>query len=228
MNKGKFFGIGVGPGDPELLTLKAVRIIENTMVLAVPKTKDNKNVALDIASQAINISKKDIIYLDFPMVKDKQVLKMTHLENASKIAEILDKGVDVAFLTLGDVSVYSTFSYIHSIIEKTGYATEICAGVPSFCAIAAKLKISLTSMKKPLHIIPAVHGDVTKSLELDGTKVFMKAGGSVKAITKAVEGKKVSIFGMSNCGMDSERCITDFENDDFGYFTTVVVKECEE
>jgi len=228
MNKGKFIGIGVGPGDPELLTLKAVRIIENTMVLAVPKTKDNKNVALDIVAKAINISNKEILYLDFPMVKNKSILEAAHLKNASEISEILDKGVDVAFLTLGDVSIYSTFSYVHSIVEKLGYDTEICAGVPSFCAVAAKLKISLTSMKKPLHIIPAVHGDVTKSFLLEGTKVFMKAGGSVKAIAQTAKEKGASAFGICDCGMDSERLITDFQSDEFGYFTTVVVKEGEE
>lgn len=227
MNRGKFFGIGVGPGDPELLTLKAVRIIEKVTVLAVPKTNDSKNVALDIVSKAIDISKKEILYLNFPMVKDKSVLKEAHEENASKIGDMLNKGMDVAFLTLGDVSIYSTFSYVHSIVEKMGYVTEICAGVPSFCAVAAKLKISLTSMKKPLHIIPAMHGDVEKSLALEGTKVFMKAGGSVKVIAKVAERKGFSVLGLSDCGMDSERQITDCENDEFGYFTTIVVKEGE-
>ncbi|MGE4214410.1 MAG: precorrin-2 C(20)-methyltransferase [Anaerotignaceae bacterium] len=228
MNKGKFFGIGVGPGDPELLTLKAVRIIEKAQVLAVPKTNDSKNVALDIVSKAVNIRDKQVLFLDFPMVRDKVILKAAHEKNASKIAETLDKGMDVAFLTLGDVSIYSTFSYVHSIVEAMGYETEICAGVPSFCAVAAKLKISLTSMKKPLHIIPAVHSDVTKNFALDGTKVFMKAGGSVKAIAQTAKNKEASVFGISNCGMDSERLITDFENDQFGYFTTIVVKEGEE
>ena len=228
MNRGKFFGIGVGPGDPELLTLKAVSLIESSKVLAVPKTKDSKNVALDIVSMAIDIRKKEILYLNFPMVKDKSILKVSHEENASKIADLLNKGIDVAFLTLGDVSIYSTFSYVHSIIEEMGYDTEICAGVPSFCAVAAKLKISLTSMKKPLHIIPAMHGDVEKCFELDGTKVFMKAGRSVKTIAKSAENKGLSVLGISDCGMDSEIQVTDFENDEFGYFTTVVVKEGEE
>lgn len=227
MNRGKFFGIGVGPGDPELLTLKAVRIIENSKVLAVPKTSGSKNVALDIVSKAVNISEKEILFLDFPMVRDRTILKAAHEENGNKIAYILNKGMNVAFLTLGDVSIYSTFSYVHSLVEKMGYDTEICAGVPSFCAVAAKLKISLTSMKKPLHIIPAMHGDVEKSFELDGTKVFMKAGGSVKSIAKAAKHKGLSVHGISDCGMDSERQITDFENDEFGYFTTVVVKESE-
>lgn len=227
MNRGKFFGIGVGPGDPELLTLKAFRVIENAGVLAVPKTNDSKNVALDIVSKAIDISKKEILFLDFPMVKDKSILKEAHEENASKIADILNKGRDVAFLTLGDVSIYSTFSYVHSKIEKMGYDTEICAGVPSFCAVAAKLKISLTSMKKPLHIIPAVHGDIEKTFELEGTKVFMKAGGSVKTIAKAANHRGFSVLGISDCGMDSERQITNFESDEFGYFTTIVVKEGE-
>lgn len=227
MSRGKFFGIGVGPGDPELLTLKAVRIIENTGVLAVPKTNGSKNVALDIVSKAIDISKKEILYLNFPMVNDKSILKEAHEENATKIADILNKGMDVAFLTLGDVSIYSTFSYVHSKIEKMGYDTEICAGVPSFCAVAAKLKVSLTSMKKPLHIIPAVHGDIEKTFALEGTKVFMKAGGSVKTIANEAKNKGFSVLGISDCGMDIERQIVDFENDEFGYFTTIVVKEGE-
>lgn len=226
MSKGKFYGIGVGPGDPELLTLKAVKIINSSLVLAVPKTKESKNVALNIASKVVDIADKEILYLDFPMVKDSVILETAHLRNAEKIAAILESGLDVAFLTLGDTSIYSTFSYVHKIIEEMGYYTEICAGVPSFCAVAAKLKISLTTMKKPLHIIPAVHKNIEKSLQLEGTKIFMKAGRSAKEIAKETEARGGNVFGVSNCGMDSETCITNFE-EKFGYFTTLVVKEGE-
>ncbi|MDE5557562.1 MAG: precorrin-2 C(20)-methyltransferase, partial [Ruminococcus sp.] len=107
---GKLYGVSVGAGDPELMTLKAVRIIEKSAVIAVPRTS-GKSLALSIVEKTIDLSGKIIIYLDFPMSRDKKILS----ENYDKISEIICKNLyenDIAMLSIGDISIYSTFSYI--------------------------------------------------------------------------------------------------------------------
>ena len=134
---GTLYGVGIGPGDPELITLKAVRIIEQSPVIAVPKTGESRRVALSIAEQTIpHIHEKEVLSLHFPMTKDKCMIDTNRDEIAKQIIDILKEGKDIAFLTLGDPSVYSTYWYIHQRVVKQGYQAQMIAGVPSFCAVA--------------------------------------------------------------------------------------------
>lgn len=224
---GKFIGVGVGPGDAELITLKAVRVLNETGVIAVPRTKGEKNAAFDIAAANVDFGGKEIIYIDFPMTKDKKITEENRKQIALKIEEYLKAGKDVAFITLGDVAVYSTYGYIADIVKNDGYETQMISGVPSFCAIAARLGISLTDMKKPLHIIPALYDDTEKRLELDGSLVLMKAGSSMGKIKTALRDTNFYSAAAENCGMENEKIFTDIENaeDKEGYFTTVIIKK---
>ena len=117
MAKGIFYGVGVGPGDPELITLKAVRCIEQCPVIAAPETKGEKTLALDIARGAVDLAGKTILPLHFLMTRDPGALERSHRAQAERIMEQLDAGRDVAMLNLGDVSIYSTFSYLLAIIS---------------------------------------------------------------------------------------------------------------
>ena len=220
--EGKLWGVSVGPGDAELLTIKALRIINECNTIASARTKGEKSVALGIVSKAVNIEDKEILYLDFLMTKDKIELDMSHKKIVKKIVNVLEKGKDIAFVVLGDISIYSTFSYIQKEIRAMGFETEICPGVPSFCAVGAKLNMSLTKMKEPLHIIPANHVEIADCVRLKGTKVFMKAGSKIEDIKKHFGASKV--YGIENCEMDTEKVITDFD-DEYGYFTTVIIED---
>ena len=219
---GKLWGVSIGPGDAELLTIKALRIINECKTIAFARTKGKKSVALDIVSKAVNIDDKEFLCLDFLMTKDETELVMSHKKIAEKIASVLKEGKDIAFVVLGDISIYSTFSYIQKEISDMGFETEICPGVPSFCAVGARLNISLTTMKKPLHIIPANHVEIADCVNLKGTKVFMKAGSKTEDIKKHFGISKAR--GIENCGMDTERIIRNFD-DRYGYFTTVIIED---
>ena len=139
MDKGIVYGGGVGPGDPELLTIKALKVIKECDAIALPVsgTADKTQItAYQIVWKIYpEIDKKRIIFLSMPMIKDKKALQQVHAEGAEQVCRKLDKGENVAFLTLGDVSIYSTFLYIQKLVEASGYETRVIPGVPSFWVI---------------------------------------------------------------------------------------------
>ena len=134
--KGTFYGVSVGPGDPELMTLQAVRLIRQCPVLAAPQTASGQMLALDIARSALGkaLDGKTIVPLHFAMSRDPAVLAASHEKAAAAVRQYLDAGQDVAMLNIGDVSIYATFGYLQEILQAGGYATAMAAGVPSFCA----------------------------------------------------------------------------------------------
>ncbi len=141
---GKLYGIGVGPGDPELLTLKAVRLIQECDVLAVPGLKKEETAAYQIVRQAVpEAAGKECLTLDMPMTKNREKLENSHEKAFLTLKTALDQGRNIAFLTLGDPCIYSTYNYMHQMALEAGYETEIVSGIPSFCAVSAKLNQGL-------------------------------------------------------------------------------------
>lgn len=226
----KLYGIGVGPGDSELLTLKGARLIRQCDVIALPKSGKKTNVAFEIAKGAIpEIVNKDIVEIDMPMTRDKAKLEAAHKNGALIIGQILDEGRDVAFLTLGDPTVYSTYCYVHNLVIEEGYEAEIVPGVPSFCAVSAALNEGLTEAKECLHIIPASYDGLEDALELKGTKVLMKSGsklGNVKDIIKE-KCPEETVRMVEKCGMEGEKIYNSLDeiDEDASYFSVLVVKK---
>ena len=118
--KGIFYGVGIGPGDPELITLKAKRVLESCPVIATPQTSGGKTLALDIASQAVNLEGKTIVPLFFTMARDKEKQHAAHCQAAEEIEKYLAQGLDVAMLNLGDVSIFATYSCLMGILQGKG------------------------------------------------------------------------------------------------------------
>ena len=129
MEKGTLYGVSIGPGDPELITVKAMKVIERSKYIATPETGTSDSLALSIVSDAVDLSAKEIMGLSFPMTKDAEILARSHKEAADSIAEVLDSGNDVAMLNLGDITVYSTFAYVMNILLERDYDVELIPGV---------------------------------------------------------------------------------------------------
>ena len=224
--KGIFYGVGVGPGDPELLTVKALRTLERCPVIAAPQTKSGEMLALDIVRRAAALEGKTILPLFFTMARDKSQQRAAHETAADAIAAHLTAGRDVAMLNLGDVSIYATFGYIMDILRERGYEAVMIPGVPSFCAAAARLGLSLVSGETPLHIVPA--GDPA-SLELPGTKVLMKAGKRLPQVREALTARGLleQAAMVEDCGLPTEKLYSSMGDvpEAAGYFATVIVKE---
>lgn len=230
VKKGTLYGVSVGPGDPELMTMKAVRCIEQCPVLAAPQTAAGRMLALDIAKGAVDVSGKIILPLHFAMSRDSEVLKASHAAAADAVRAHLDAGRDVALLNLGDVSIYATYGYLEEILTAQGYAAVRIAGVPSFCAAAARLGQSLTGgMEQPLTIAPGRH--VEQVLAAPGAKVLMKTGRRLPKTLDALRerGLLANSAMVCNCGLPDEAvfpALTDYDPaQDAGYFATILVKE---
>lgn len=229
---GTFYGVSVGPGDPELLTFQAVRLIRQCPVLAAPQTVSGQMLALDIARRALGaeLDGKTILPLHFAMSRDPAVLQASHEAAADAVQAHLDAGTDVAMLNLGDVSIYATFGYVQELLQARGYAAAMAAGVPSFCAAAARLNRPLTGgMDIPLTIAPGSWAD--RVLDLPCSKVLMKSGRQLPALLETLDahGALNKSALVCNCGLPDEAVYPDLSAarpaDAAGYFATVLVKE---
>ena len=229
VKKGICYGVGVGPGDPELITLKAVRVLTRCPVIAAPQTRSGEMLALDIVRGAVDLAGKTILPLTFTMSQDKAVLQASHEAAADAVQAHLDRGEDVAMPNLGDVSIYATWGYVMEVLNRRGYETVMIPGVPSFCAAAARLNATLVSWGSPLHIIPVGKGPVAPLVEQPGGKVLMKAGRGLSEIAQALgrTGQLDRAALVEDCGLPTERVWTDWDRlpQDVGYFATVIVKE---
>ncbi len=223
--KGKLFGVGVGPGDKRLLTLMAVDTIKSADKIIVPDTGGEKT-ALKIVEDYIKDKEK--LFCRLPMTRDEDLLKKAHNEAADIICKELDNGVNLAFITLGDPTVYSTYMYIHRIVLSRGYDVEIINGITSFCAVAAKLNMSLCDKNEALHIIPASYPNTDKLLDLDGNKVLMKSGKGISEVVKMLKEKDMidKAKMVECCYMENEKIYHNLEDlETSSYFSVIVVKE---
>lgn len=227
VQKGTFYAVGVGPGDPELLTLQAVRLLNACPVIAAPQTKSGKTLALDIARGAVELSGKEILPLSFTMSHDASVREESCRAAAKQIAPFLQKGLDVAMVNLGDVSIFATAYYIFVELRKDGFSAVMAPGVTSFSAVAAKLGCSLTEIETPLHIIPA-SAESDQTLRLPGTKVLMKSGSAIHETVKALDraGLLERAALVADCGLPTEQVYHDLRKlpETVSYFATIVVQ----
>ena len=224
MKQGILYGVGVGPGDPELLTLKAMRLIRDCDLVAIPKKKENC-FALRIAEGAVSeLSAKPVLELVLPMTRDPEERAKAQDAAAAALAAELRKGHTVVFLTLGDPSIYSTWGYLFQRLCEMGCEAETVPGVPSFCAAAASLGISLCEDREELHILPG-GTNAEQGLHYSGTRVFMK--GQIPALLCAAEELGQPLLGAENCGTEQERLYhsSDEIPADAGYYTLIIAKE---
>ena len=222
-----FYGVSTGEGNPESMTVKALNTIKKCRIIAVPRTKGENSLALSTAEKIIDMSEKKIIYFDFPMSKDPKILN----ENYDRIAEKLCGFLwneSVAMLNIGDVSVYSTFSYIAERIKRTGFTVEYVSGVTSFCASASLAGIPLAVGNQPFIVVPYGCERFSELIAEKGTKAIMKGGKHSAEIKKilAENGLLESTCAIENCGLAEEKIF--YGNDIpemMGYFTVFIVGE---
>ena len=175
-------GIGVGPGDPELLTVKAVNAIHNADIIMCPASKEDRpSIALSVVSSLIDKSKnQEIVKLIFPMTKDKDILEETWKKNAKIMAETVLSGKNVVYLTVGDPYLYSTWIYMHKDLKENYPDMEISVipGIVSMFTFASKVGVSIAEGAEKVAIIPSCYdlSSVKEIAKNSETMVFLKDG----------------------------------------------------
>ncbi|MBQ7724536.1 MAG: precorrin-2 C(20)-methyltransferase, partial [Lachnospiraceae bacterium] len=220
--RGTVYGVGVGPGDPELMTIKARNAIISADVIACPEKNGKPGIAFVIAEKAVpEISSKELLLISLPMEKESRTKEDAHRAAAKEIESLLEKGKTVAFLTLGDPSMYSTASYVFSEITKDRYHIEMISGIPSFCAASSKLLISLASGNAPVLITTAENADFS----FPGSLVIMKTGSHLLTIKNKLSESGRKAYLVENCGLPNERVYEGIDSfpEECGYFSTAIV-----
>ena len=227
---GTLYGIGVGPGDPELMTIKAVRILRSCQVIFTPGKTREDSTAYTIAVQAVpELSEKECVCVDIPMIHDRTRLSQVYDQIGEMVKVRLLQGENVGFLNLGDVTFYATYLHVHRRILKEGLKAELINGIPSFCAAAGALGKGLVEGHEQFHIL-SKPGQVEKGLLLSGTKVIMKSGRQsehFKECLKEAEKDGQEIFLVENCGMPGQRLEYGAETvtGNEGYYSLIIVKD---
>lgn len=225
---GKFYGIGVGVGDVENITLKAIKRLGEVDIIILPEAKSGEgSTAFEIVK---NYVKKDVeqLFMEFPMIKDVEARKIFRKNNADTINKLLSEGKNVAFLTIGDPMTYSTFTYVLEHITDD-VEVETIAGITSFNSIAARLNIPLVIGDEDLKIISVnKNTDIYREIENNDNIVFMKISRNLERLKEAVKntGNTENVVIVSNCGKENEEIITDIENvESVHYFSTLILKK---
>jgi len=231
--KGILYGIGVGPGDPELLTLKAVRALgEVDVIFAAASTKNDYSTALSIARPHLRQDVR-VEQLGFPMTKDKAALEAAWRENARVVAAVLDRGENGAFLTLGDPLTYSTYGYLQRTLLQMDPTIRLQAipGITSFHAAAARIGLVLAESSESLLITSGVADPETLERQLDvaDNAVIMKAYKNFEDIRSTLERLRLDdkTVLVSRLGMEGESILMDIKDAPMTphYFSLALVKK---
>ncbi|KDR96503.1 precorrin-2/cobalt-factor-2 C20-methyltransferase [Peptoclostridium litorale DSM 5388] len=231
---GKLYGIGVGPGDPELLTIKGKRIINEVDFLFCPEKKEGAgSFAFEIIDEHLENDNVKIVNLVYPMHYKEDDLEKMWRHNAGIIGDMLQGDKRGAFITLGDPTVYSTFMYTLPHVDKTSIEVEIVPGITSFCAVASELKLPLVEWEENLTIMPVRKKDnaeLQRSIAHSDNLVLMKPCNQPNEIVQMLKnnGLEKNFMLISKVGTGEEVLIDDIEqleNTKLPYLSTMIIKK---
>lgn len=230
---GTLYGVGIGPGDPKLLTIRAKEILDTVDTIFVPKAKDDgRSCARSIVETAISKS-KNFIEITFPMTKDRKKLESCWLRAAQRIAKELEKERTGAFVTIGDPFIYSTYIYLLEVLRKNfpDISIETVPGISAFNAAAASSGLPLVKGHEKLAIFPVTKDlkGLREILENFDTVVLMKVGSKLNRVICLLKEMKLikdSVL-VSHAGQASEKIVSglsSLKDKRPGYLSVIIVK----
>lgn len=233
MPLGIFYGIGVGPGDPELLTLKALKVLAGKPhIFAATSSRNTYSLAEDVVRTHVNGTQVE--QLPFPMTKDPEILEAAWEKNARRVLAVLKTGRDAAFITLGDPLTYSTFGYLLKSVKRLEPKVRVITipGVTSYQAAAALTETPLTEGEETLMVVSGAQGAAKLREVLDRTDnlVLLKTYRHLDEILAALEEKGLldRAFCVSRCGLEGETVVQDLrelKGKSVPYLSMIIVKK---
>lgn len=213
MKSGKLYGVGIGPGDPRYLTLRAADVLRSADVIF---TVISRNASSSVSRSVVeSLRPRGEIRLQmFSMSRDRATREAQVQANADAIIDELRAGRDCAFATLGDAMTYSTFGYVLDRIRKAipGVEVEIVPGVTSFATLAAKAKTVLVENGEQLRVIPSFRSDMAESLDFPkgSTTILLKTYHSRAALLdRLAREENVEVLYGEHLTMEGQTLLTD-------------------
>ena len=232
----KFYGVGIGPGDPELITLKGLGALQKADIIIAPKAKiKGDSLAREIVEKVLG-EKKEFIELEFPMTKDEEELNKRYRQAAGLILEKMEKGNSIAYLTIGDPLLYSTYIYLLNALKETApeLKIETIPGIAAYSATASRFNYSIAEKDDRVCIcpVPADMEELRAVIEDNDTVVIMKVAKKLPEVLKLLEEMRLlqdTVLG-SRVGFENEKLING-ATDSFdvtekeGYLSTLIVRK---
>lgn len=232
---GQLYGIGMGPGDPELITVKAFRVLKESPVIAYPKKRmGEKSYALSIAETYINPLEKEMLGLVFPMTRDRETLEREWDRTVEAVWERLSQGKNVAFVTEGDPLLYSTFIHMSRRMQELHPQVEISSipGISSINGAASRLNLPLADGDEQIAIVPATEDRdaMRKALAEHDAVVFLKVAKVLDLIIDLLEELNLDDKAMVVSKVTSEqemiwKSVAELKGQKLGYLTLMVVRK---
>ncbi|MDP6576303.1 MAG: precorrin-2 C(20)-methyltransferase [Dehalococcoidales bacterium] len=232
---GRFYGVGVGPGDPELLTLKARNVITTVPVVFTPKkTSGSESIARWIISNLVTKPEQKVMELVFPMLRDKEQLALSWKKAADTVWEHLSSGDDCAFVNVGDPLLYGTFVHVLEVLRKSHpeVKVEVIPGISSPHAAAARGLVPLAIDDERVAIIssPGEGNFIRQVLENFDTVVFMKINRTFDRLLVILE--ELNLTGkclyVRRCTTKDEEIVWDvsqLKGRSLDYFSLLIVRK---
>lgn len=231
----KFYGIGVGPGDPELLTIKGLNALRSADIIIAPKARmKGESVARDIVKKALDVE-KEFIELEFPMTKDKEELAKRYRSAALLIKEKIEEGKILAYLTIGDPLLYSTYIYLLNALQEVApdLVIETIPGIAAYSATASRLNCSIAEKDERVCICPVPEDmeELKRVIMANDTVVIMKVAKKLREVLDLLEEMgllKYTVLG-SRTGFEDEKLINGAHGpfdvtEKEGYLSTLIVR----
>ncbi|MEW6352346.1 MAG: precorrin-2 C(20)-methyltransferase [Thermodesulfobacteriota bacterium] len=230
---GIFYGIGVGPGDPDLLTVKALKILTRTSrIFAACSTRNDYSLAKNIINR--HLHGVEIERMPFPMTTDREELRVAWTANARQILEVLREGHDAAFVTLGDPLTYSTFSYLLRTLKGIAPDVKVVTvpGITSFHAAAAVSNTPLVEGEESFHLISGAKGgaNLKRIIETSENVVMVKTYRFFDDICQSIEdlGLMDRAVCVTRCGLEGETVVEDLralKGTKMPYLSLIIIKK---
>ncbi len=215
MKTGTLYGVGIGPGDPQYLTLRAADVLRSADVIF---TVISRNASSSVSRSVVESLRPrgEIRLQTFSMSRDRAVREAQVRDNAEAIIGELRAGRDCAFATLGDAMTYSTFGYVLEIIRAAipDLKLEIVPGITSFATLTAKGQRVLVENGEQLRVIPCFRSDMAESLDFPkgSTTVLLKTYRSREALLARLRREEgLAVLYGEQLGMDGQLLLSDLD-----------------
>ncbi len=234
---GTLYGVGVGPGDPELITLRALKVLRSVpVVFAASSPKNGYSLALNTVEGYLPPD-TEVVRLPFPMTRDEDVLEKAWQENAGLVRSVLEAGRDAAFITIGDPLTYSTYGYLLTTLRDSGCDCPAVTvpGITAYHAAAARLNLPLVESSESLVVVSGVEDPeaIRRLSQFSDNIVIMKAYRGFDDIIDTVQSldRPHTVSAVSSIGLPEERVTLDagaLKGEPMPYLTLCIVKRAKD